>query len=195
MRASIILEAAIEFVKSCARGQRADAAAARVTCGRTPGRTASRVRQRFAFRGFAASKLTKHPENGRVCLWCSNSFEPRRSGGKQQMFCLPACRREFDVAARRWVAAAIATGVLTVDVLRNGRAPTRALVVATPSPAAPQSARVWCPPQGAATRVRGLSKSCWPGPSRRADAAEVESGFHYRTGDCGHHLVLADFPC
>ena len=42
----------------------------------------------------------------------------------------------------------IATGVLTVDVLRNGRAPTRALVVAAPSPAAPQSAPRVVPPAG-----------------------------------------------
>src|SRR5690242_9255101 len=58
----------------------------------------------------------------RVCLWCNDSFEPRRSGGKQQAFCRPACRRAFDVAGRRWVAEAIAAGVLTVDALKSGPA-------------------------------------------------------------------------
>jgi len=47
-------------------------------------------------------------------------------------------------------------------------------------PRPPSPPRVWCPPQGAATCVRGLSKSCWPGPSRRADAADVESSFQPR---------------
>jgi hypothetical protein len=74
----------------------------------------------------------------RVCLWCNDSFEPRRSGGKQQAFCRPACRRAFDVAGRRWVAEAIAAGVLTVDALKSGPASTRALGAAVAS-AAPVS--------------------------------------------------------
>jgi hypothetical protein len=68
--------------------------------------------------------------NKPVCLWCGKGFAPRRDGGKRQLFCRPACRRSFDRAGRRWVAEAIATGVLTVDALTTGPAATRALVLA-----------------------------------------------------------------
>jgi len=51
------------------------------------------------------------------------------------VFCRSVCRRGFDAAGRRWVAEAIATGVLTVRELKNGPTPTRALVPATASPA------------------------------------------------------------
>ena len=44
------------------------------------------------------------------------------------MFCRSACRRAFDAAGRRWVAEAIAGGMLTVDAPRNGAAATRALL-------------------------------------------------------------------
>jgi hypothetical protein len=73
--------------------------------------------------------------NGEVCLWCGKGFTPRRHGGKRQVFCRPACRRDFDAAGRRWVAEAIATGALTVDALRNGAAATRALLSGAISPA------------------------------------------------------------
>jgi hypothetical protein len=67
------------------------------------------------------------PDDDRVCLWCRKPFTPRRDGGKPQVFCRPACRRDFDTAGRRWVAEALATGMLTVDALKNGPAATRAL--------------------------------------------------------------------
>jgi len=78
--------------------------------------------------------MNTHPK-GLVCLWCSRGFAPRRSGGKRQVFCRPACRRAFDAAGRRWVAEAIAAGVLTLDALKNGATATRALAPATISPA------------------------------------------------------------
>jgi hypothetical protein len=49
------------------------------------------------------------------------------------MFCRPACRRGFDAAGRRWVAEAIATGVLTAQELKNGPDTTRALLPAATS--------------------------------------------------------------
>jgi hypothetical protein len=63
-------------------------------------------------------------------------FTPRSDGGKRQLFCRAVCRRGFDAAGRRWVAEAIATGVLTVDALKNADA-TRALVPATTLTAPP----------------------------------------------------------
>ena len=51
------------------------------------------------------------------------------------MFCRSACRRAFDAAGRRWVAEAIAGGMLTVDAPRNGAAATRALLPGAVSPA------------------------------------------------------------
>jgi hypothetical protein len=62
-----------------------------------------------------------------MCGWCGKGFTPRSDGGKRQVFCRPVCRRGFDAAGRRWVADAIATGRLTVQELKSGAAPTRAL--------------------------------------------------------------------
>jgi hypothetical protein len=73
--------------------------------------------------------------NERVCLWCGSEFVPRRDGGKRQLFCRLVCRREFDAAGRRLVVEAIATGVLTVQALKNGPTAMRALVPAATSPA------------------------------------------------------------
>jgi hypothetical protein len=79
-------------------------------------------------------RVNTHP-NGLVCLWCGRAFTPRRDGGKRQVFCDPVCRRDLDASGRRWVAQAIATGVLTVQELKNGPTPTRALLSAAVSPA------------------------------------------------------------
>jgi hypothetical protein len=76
------------------------------------------------------------------CAWCGRAFIPRATGGKRQVFCRPACRRDFDAAGRRWVADAIAAGVLTVGTIRNGDAATRALLAGAISPApVPEEAR------------------------------------------------------
>jgi hypothetical protein len=45
-----------------------------------------------------------------ICLWCSQPFEPRRSGGKPQRFCVPAHRRAFETAARQFLGRLIAAG-------------------------------------------------------------------------------------
>jgi hypothetical protein len=73
--------------------------------------------------------------NRHVCLWCARGFTPRGDGGKRQVFCRPVCHRAFDAAGRRWVAEAIAGGILTLDSLRNGAVATRALLSETISPA------------------------------------------------------------
>jgi hypothetical protein len=69
-----------------------------------------------------------------ACFWCGACFEPRNDGGKAQRFCRPTCRRAFETASRRFVAEAIAAGTLTIDMLRNSAASTRALVMHQFSP-------------------------------------------------------------
>ena len=93
--------------------------------------------------------MTKHAGD-RVCFWCSKRFAPRGDDGKRQVFCRPMCRRAFDAAGRRWVAEAIATGVLTVQELKNGPAAMRALGLAAASPPPEGEA----PPQHAAPAAR-----------------------------------------
>ena len=70
-----------------------------------------------------------------VCPWCGNRFTPRRDGGKPQVFCRPACRRDVDRAGRRWLADAIATGAVSIDALRKASVTTRALLRAAVPPA------------------------------------------------------------
>jgi hypothetical protein len=53
------------------------------------------------------------------CLWCGRPFVARR-GGSPQRFCPPAHRMAFWSALRRLGEHAVATGVLTVDQVRNG---------------------------------------------------------------------------
>jgi hypothetical protein len=62
-----------------------------------------------------------------ICLWCSQPFEPRRSGGKPQRFCVPAHRRAFETASRRYLGRLIAAGDLSVAALSAAPA-TRALL-------------------------------------------------------------------
>jgi hypothetical protein len=69
-----------------------------------------------------------------TCAWCGKPFNPRTTGGKLQRFCCSRCRRALDGAGRRYIAGALANGMLTIDALRNGPAATRALVVAAISP-------------------------------------------------------------
>ena len=59
--------------------------------------------------------------------WCSRLFRGRRTGGRAQRFCQPACRRAFHAAARAWALDAIAAGILTVTAVRTGLLATRAL--------------------------------------------------------------------
>lgn len=69
-----------------------------------------------------------------TCRWCSRTFRPRGSGGKAQHFCRPACRRALDAAGRRYVAEALASGMLTVADLESGPAATRALPIEAAEP-------------------------------------------------------------
>ena len=69
------------------------------------------------------------------CAWCGRPFTPRATGGHTQRSCRSSCRKAFDAAGRRWVAEAIAAGMLTVSALRNGAATTRALLPGAISPA------------------------------------------------------------
>jgi len=61
------------------------------------------------------------------CLWCGRAFMPRTTGGHMQRFCSAVCRRALDAAGRRWIAAALGTGTLTVVSLKDASAATRAL--------------------------------------------------------------------
>ena len=69
------------------------------------------------------------------CLWCGRNFTPRTTGGHAQRFCRLPCRRAYDAAGRRFVAEAIACGLLSLDQIRNGAAATRALLPGAISPA------------------------------------------------------------
>ena len=54
-----------------------------------------------------------------ACLWCGQTFEPRRTGGSTQQFHAIACRRAFDLAARIWFRQAVEAGTLTVAQLKQ----------------------------------------------------------------------------
>jgi hypothetical protein len=60
---------------------------------------------------------------------------PRTSGGHAQRFCCSPCRRAYDAAGRRFVAEAIACGLLSLDQIRKGAAARRALGREADSPA------------------------------------------------------------
>jgi hypothetical protein len=51
--------------------------------------------------------------------WCSGQFKARRSGSPKR-FCSAGCRSAFWSALRLWGKDALATGVLTIDAVRNG---------------------------------------------------------------------------
>src|SRR6516165_9843224 len=70
-----------------------------------------------------------------MCGWCGKAFTPRSDGGQAQRFCRLACRRAFDAAGRRWVAEAMAAGMLTLNALRSGAVTTRALLPGAIPPA------------------------------------------------------------
>ena len=72
--------------------------------------------------------------NAVPCAWCGGAFTPRSTGGHTQRFCCPTCRRDFDAAGRRWVAEAIACGLLSLAQIRKGAAATRALLSGGISP-------------------------------------------------------------
>jgi hypothetical protein len=98
-----------------------------------------------------------------TCAWCARTFTPRTSGGREQRFCRPVCRRAYDAAGRRFIADAIACGVLSLDQIRNGAAATRALLAGGMSlgsitrPRNPPLRRY----RSAPARPRSCSTNCW----------------------------------
>jgi hypothetical protein len=80
----------------------------------------------MAHLGSAAEPMT--------CAWCGRPFTPRTTGGHAQRFCSQSCRRAYDAAGRRFVAEAIACGLLSLDQIRKGAAATRALLLGGISP-------------------------------------------------------------
>jgi hypothetical protein len=67
---------------------------------------------------------THSPTNS--CRWCDREFTPRRTGGHEQQFCRPSCRRALHAAARRWTLSELSAGRLSLDAIRNGLPATRA---------------------------------------------------------------------
>ena len=71
------------------------------------------------------------------CSWCGRQFTPRLTGGRDQRFCRPSCRRALHAAARAWVLAEIAAGRLNLGAIKN-RLPAPCALTAmseSPSPA------------------------------------------------------------
>lgn len=60
------------------------------------------------------------------CPWCGRVFVPRRTGGRGQRFCSPACRRAFDAAARAKGRAEIASEGAPAPGIATQAGPTRA---------------------------------------------------------------------
>jgi hypothetical protein len=113
--------------------------------------------------------MTTQP-NGHVCLWCGKGFTPRCDGGKRQVFCRPTCRRAFDAAGRRWVSEAIASGMLSVDALRNGPGATRALFAGVISPGRIDEPRKPIPPTPAERPGEAEERCSWSRPPLASSA-------------------------
>jgi hypothetical protein len=74
------------------------------------------------------------------CRWCSRQFVPRETGGHDQQFCSPSCRRALHSTARRWTLAELAAGRLPLAAIKKGVPATRALVTeAARPPSAPET--------------------------------------------------------
>lgn len=68
--------------------------------------------------------MTDHPP---LCAWCGRRFTPRQTGGHDQRFCRPSCRRALHAAVRRWALAELAAGRLNLAAIRTGLPAPRAL--------------------------------------------------------------------
>lgn len=72
---------------------------------------------------FRAGYLADAMRPSSTCPWCGDSFRPPKVvHGKPQKFCSSWCRAGFWKAARRWVANAVACGLLTTDAIKAGGA-------------------------------------------------------------------------
>jgi hypothetical protein len=78
-------------------------------------------------------QMTTSPSPG-SCPWCGRRFTLRRDSGKEQRFCSAMCRHALDATGRRWIAAALVSGALTLDHLRSDSLTTRALLRGAISP-------------------------------------------------------------
>jgi len=99
-----------------------------------------------------------------ICLWCRRPFEPRRSGGKPQRFCVPAHRRAFETAGRQFLGRLRAAGDLSIAALSAAPA-TRAL-----HPGAI--------PGGGATTLAKTVRSRWTSP-----ISVLWSGYDEKAGE------------
>jgi hypothetical protein len=64
-----------------------------------------------------------------TCMWCGKPFALRRSGGTEQRFCAPGCRRAFHAKLRGWSERMFAAGAITLDDLKTDAPTARALAV------------------------------------------------------------------
>jgi hypothetical protein len=53
-----------------------------------------------------------------TCLWCSQPFRARQTGGSPQRFCCAAHRAAFHAAARRWAECLVAAGLVSIADLK-----------------------------------------------------------------------------
>jgi hypothetical protein len=53
------------------------------------------------------------------CEWCNGRIPSQRRRGSEARFCSPDHRHKFGTAARRWVALAIGTGLISKDDLKR----------------------------------------------------------------------------
>ncbi len=51
---------------------------------------------------------------GPACLWCSEPYARRATGGRPQKYCCSTCRRACHAAARRWAVSELEAGRLSV---------------------------------------------------------------------------------
>lgn len=51
------------------------------------------------------------------CIWCTNKFEKRKSGGHEQRFCSPGCRHVFHSALQTWARREFESGRVSIEGL------------------------------------------------------------------------------
>jgi hypothetical protein len=91
-----------------------------------------------------------------TCLWCGHSFEGHR-GGSPQRFCSAQHRNEFWSSLRHWGERAVASGILTVDHIRNVNVPACTLLPGAAHPVPVSEA--------------GQAAPASPAPAQRPDEA------------------------
>jgi hypothetical protein len=69
----------------------------------------------------SAQKNSSREEARQACVWCGKDFCKRTNGGKEQMFCVQACREEWHRAKRDYLEDKLASGVITVEEIKSAR--------------------------------------------------------------------------